>query len=136
MKIVALFIGILILSACSEEQPILEKAQQQIPETNEPAASHMTHTDSIKAPKTSSSKKTSPYHYTTIYTDQIGWGYDILENSSVRIHQPHIPAVQGNQGFKSASDAAKVAEKIIEKLDKGIMPPTLSIAEMEELGVL
>lgn len=135
MKIIALLIGIMLLIACNQEQPILEK-EQQIPETNEPTASHMTHTDSIKSQKTSSSKKSSPYHYTTIYTDEIGWGYDILENSSVRIHQPHIPAVQGNQGFKSANDAAKVAEKIIEKLDKGIMPPTLSIAEMEELGVL
>lgn len=136
MKIVALLIGTLLLIACNQEQPILEKEQLQIPESDEPAASHMTHTDSIKSQKISSSKKSSPYHYTTIYTDEIGWGYDILENSSVRIHQPHIPAVQGNQGFKSASDAAKVAEKIIEKLDKGIMPPTLSIAEMTELGVL
>lgn len=136
MKIVVLLIGLLLLSACSQDQPILEKEKRELPETIEPAASQMMNKDSIKPQKAPSSEKTTTYHYTTIYTENSGWGYDILENSSIRIHQPHIPAVQGNQGFKSAGDAAKVAEKIIEKLERGIMPPTLSISEMEELGVL
>ena len=136
MKIVVLLIGLLLLSACSQDQPILEKEKEPLPETNEPAASQMTNKDSIKPQKVASAEKTTTYHYTTIYTDGIGWGYDILENSTVRIHQPHIPAVQGNKGFKSAGDAAKVAEKIIEKLEQGIMPPTLSVTEMQELGVL
>jgi hypothetical protein len=78
----------------------------------------------------------SNYSYVTIFSDSIGWGYDILEGNVRRIHQPHIPAVQGNQGFKSGADAAKVAEKIIEKLNKGIMPPTISVDEMRDLGVL
>lgn len=136
MKTAALLLGLIVLSACSEEQPHLEQKEQESPVMGEPVSPQETEKDSIQPQKVSAEKQRSPYHYTTIYTDDVGWGYDILEKSTIRIHQPHIPAVQGNQGFKSASDAAKVAEKIIEKLEQGIMPPTLSIPEMEELGVL
>jgi len=136
MKTVALLVGLLVLSACGQEKSVREKTSKQLPVANESAEHTAIYTDSVQPVEVASSKKTSPYHYTTIYTNNIGWGYDILEHSTIRIHQPHIPAVQGNQGFKSAEDASKVAEKIIEKLERGIMPPTLSIAEMQELGVL
>ena len=65
-----------------------------------------------------------------------GFGYDIYENGALRIHQPHIPAVSGQKGFNRAEDALKTARFVMEKMQKGIMPPTLSEAELTNLGVL
>jgi hypothetical protein len=122
-----------ILVSCQDQsnQSISEESVEQ----RETAIDKPVENTSINTDK---SVKTTPsnYSYVTIYSDSIGWGYDIMEGSVRRIHQPHIPAVQGNQGFKSGADAAKVAEKIIEKLDNGIMPPTISVDEMRDLGVL
>lgn len=81
-------------------------------------------------------KPASNYRFVTLFDAQIGWGYDIYLNDVLKIHQPHIPVVQGIQGFKSAYDAELVAKKVIEKLDAGIMPPTLSEQELRELGVI
>jgi Domain of unknown function (DUF4907) len=122
-----------ILVSCQDQsnQSISEESVEQ----RETAIDKPVENTSVNTDK---SVKTTPsnYSYVTIYSDSIGWGYDIMEGSVRRIHQPHIPAVQGNQGFKSGADAAKVAEKIIEKLDNGIMPPTISVDEMRDLGVL
>jgi hypothetical protein len=78
----------------------------------------------------------SKYHYQIIQDAAIGFGYDIFEGTHMKIHQPHIPVIPGLQGFKNANDAEKVAQKVIEKLDSGIMPPSLSKDEMIALGVL
>lgn len=88
------------------------------------------HTPSTKQPV--SSRFRAQYYY----SDSLGWGYDVLEGNTLRIHQPHIPAIQGNHGFKSEYDAEKAANRVIEKLDHNIMPPTLSVDELRELGVL
>lgn len=64
------------------------------------------------------------------------WGYDIIENNQVIIHQPHIPAIAGNKGFKTKGDANITASFMVGKLQKGIMPPTISINDLDSLGVL
>jgi hypothetical protein len=65
-----------------------------------------------------------------------GWGYDILLNGEPHIHQPHIPAVSGNQGFKSEAAARKAANLIVWKMKHNIMPPSISTEELDSLGVL
>ena len=64
------------------------------------------------------------------------WCYDIYKNDKVFIHQTSIPAASGNQGFKTKADAKKVARLVIEKLEKGEMPPSVTIDEMKNLKVL
>lgn len=132
MKQLLLVLSVVLVS-CNDQSslPVSEESVEQ----RETAIDKPAENKDLTAGKTT---KTTPsnYSYVTIYSDSIGWGYDIMEGSVRRIHQPHIPAVQGNQGFKSGADAAKVAEKIIEKLDNGIMPPTISVDEMRDLGVL
>lgn len=88
-------------------------------------------------PELSNPKKiVSRYRFVTLFDAQIGWGYDIYLDDALKIHQPHIPVIQGIQGFKNAYDAELVAKKVIEKLENGIMPPTLSEQELNELGVI
>ena len=64
-----------------------------------------------------------------------GWGYRISEKGKQIIDQQTIPGVPGNQGFGTSEDAQKVAELVIEKLEKGTFPPTISEEELQKLGI-
>ena len=64
------------------------------------------------------------------------YGYDILLDGKMMIHQPSIPAMPGNEGFKTKADAKKTAELVISKIRKGEMPPTVSVEELKKLKVI
>ena len=64
------------------------------------------------------------------------YGYDVLADARLMIHQKSIPAMPGNEGFKTKADAEKVARLVISKIKKGEMPPTVSIEEMKKLKVI
>lgn len=64
-----------------------------------------------------------------------GWGYDVLVDGKVYVHQPHIPAIQGNYSFRSSEDAKKIATLVIYKLKNNIVPPSLSVEEIDSLGI-
>ena len=64
------------------------------------------------------------------------YGYDVLADGRLMIHQTSAPALPDNEGFKTKDDAIKVALLVIEKIKKGEMPPTISIDEMKQLSVI
>lgn len=81
--------------------------------------------------------KISPQYSIEIFnTNENEFGYDILVNGMKYVHQPHIPAIEGMAGFKSKEDAEKTASLMIEKIKNNIIPPTISKAELDSLGVL
>ena len=51
------------------------------------------------------------------------------------IKQEHIPTVQGIHSFSSQEQAQKAAEIIKAKIEQGIFPPTMSMAELQSIGV-
>ena len=62
--------------------------------------------------------------------------YDVFADGRLMIHQTSVPALPGNEGFKTKEDATKVALLVIDKIKKGEMPPTISIDEMKKLKVI
>ncbi len=64
------------------------------------------------------------------------WGYQLLRDGKVMIDQKNIPAIQGNRGFSSKEKAELMGDFILEKVKNGGFPPTVSIEEMDSLGVL
>jgi len=64
------------------------------------------------------------------------FGYDVFVDGKLMIHQASIPAMPGNEGFKTQDDAAKVAELVMNKIRKGEMPPTVSTKELQDLHVI
>lgn len=64
-----------------------------------------------------------------------GWGYQITQNKSVIINQPTIPAINGNHAFTSEAEARTVAMLVVEKLNHGHMPPSVTIKELDSLGI-
>jgi len=74
--------------------------------------------------------------YKIINTPNSTFCYDIYADNKLMIHQPSIPGVQGNDGFKTKSSAEKVAGLVISKIKKGEMPPTVTVDEMKKLKAL
>jgi hypothetical protein len=64
------------------------------------------------------------------------WGYDILVDNRMKIHQPSIPGQSGNEGFKTKEGAEKVAKLVIKKMKKGEMPPSIDAKEMKKLKAI
>jgi hypothetical protein len=64
------------------------------------------------------------------------WGYDILVENIMKIHQPNIPGLPGNKGFKTKAGAEKIAKLVITKMKAGEMPPTITIEEMKKLNAI
>src|ERR1017187_5782742 len=89
----------------------------------------------IPKPSGGETNKKASYSYTIIYAANNTWCYDIYKEKHLLIHQPSIPGLPGNEGFKTKADAEKIAKLVIEKIKKGEMPPTVTIDEMKKLKV-
>ncbi len=64
------------------------------------------------------------------------FGYEILVDGKKFIRQTSIPAVAGIEGFKTAAQAEKVAQFLIEKMKKNDALPAISLNELRQLDVL
>ena len=65
-----------------------------------------------------------------------GWGYAIYVDSTMYVKQEHIPAIAGVVPFASEADALLVGTLAKEKLEHGLMPPTVTVEEMVNLGIV
>ena len=72
----------------------------------------------------------------TFKTDA-GWGYDILKDDKIFIHQQFIPAIEGYKGFKNKDEAEKVGEITIERIKKGKGGglPQITLEELDSLHI-
>ena len=74
--------------------------------------------------------------YFIINVPENQFGYYIMIDGKMYIEQKNIPAVQSNNGFATKEDAEKIAKLAIEKIRQGEMPPTISVDELMEQGVI
>ena len=74
--------------------------------------------------------------YKVIDAPKHTYGYDVFGDGQLMIHQTSVPALPGNQGFKTKEAATKVALLVIDKIKQGEIPPTISIDEMKTLNVI
>jgi len=120
---------VLFLCACSvnENKP----NHHSTPKTK----ANKEHVQAPKPEKRAQEKIPSAYRFQIIGTPG-NFGYQIFDaTGKLIINQPSIPAIQGNKGFLSESDARKAAEFVIQKIDRGFFPPTFSVAELDSLGL-
>ena len=64
------------------------------------------------------------------------FGYDILLHGRPLVHQPTIPGLPGNEGFTTKERAQTVAEFVVKKIRNNEMPPTVTIEDLNSMGVL
>ena len=139
MKLVP-FVVIFFFLACTQEQPKSDSTSNiEASITEDEQTDPVTETDTEDNVQPSASEKpkvnSGKFVAKAVFSEGMGWGYDIYEGSSIRIHQPHIPAVEGNKGFSSETEALKVAELVIYKLEHGIVPPSITKQEMIQAGI-
>ncbi|AEW00995.1 hypothetical protein A4D02_13635 [Niastella koreensis] len=60
-------------------------------------------------------------HYSTFHTGH-GWGYDILVDTHIVIHQPMQPGKSGYDGYPTESAAQAEAQNVIESIKSGTHP--------------
>jgi len=70
------------------------------------------------------------------YKHDKGWGYEVLIGKKVFIKQECVPAVDGSNGFSTEEKAYKTACLVAEKLSEGNSFPSVTIEELDSLGVL
>jgi len=75
------------------------------------------------------------FRFEIFLTPNKSFGYIIYQNNRQFINQSTIPSRPGNDGFATKEDAAKVAMLVIEKIKKGIMPPTVTLQELQQLKI-
>jgi len=64
------------------------------------------------------------------------FGYNILVHGRPLVHQPTIPGLPGNEGFTAKESAQTVAEFVVKKIRNNLMPPTVTIEDLNNMGVL
>lgn len=68
------------------------------------------------------------------FLEQGYWGYDIIVNDKICIHQDYVPAIIGNQRFANKKEAELVGKMVLKKiLNKET--PTVNAGELEQLGI-
>ena len=81
------------------------------------------------------SQRRSSYQL-SIFQTSTGWGYNILVAGKPVVYQPTIPGLSGHRGFASESQAQKVGQYVVSKVEKGQFPPTLTHTELNQLGIV
>jgi hypothetical protein len=64
------------------------------------------------------------------------FGYDILLYGRPLVHQPNIPGLPGNEGFTTKERAQRVAKFVVKKIRNNEMPPTVTMDDLNKMGVL
>ncbi len=76
-------------------------------------------------------KTAKKIEYKTFQTTN-GWGYDILIDKKLAIHQQYIPAIPEKKGFDTEEFAKRAAGSVVDKLKNNKLP-TLSYAEINQI---
>jgi hypothetical protein len=62
------------------------------------------------------------FYEVELYKNGDGWGYDILKKKKVHIHQPFIPAVEGEVPFPDRKSAKNTGRLVIKKIRNNESP--------------
>ena len=110
-----LFIAAIFIWACSEKPKQEEKKAEEQPVV---------------------AQDSSEYRIEIIAGEANSFGYDIKKDGKLLIHQPHIPGVAGVRGFDTEEQARAAAQLMVNKMQKNIMPPTISEHEVDSIRSL
>ncbi|HAX93010.1 MAG TPA: DUF4907 domain-containing protein [Bacteroidales bacterium] len=72
------------------------------------------------------------FYEVALFRSGNGWGYDILREEKVYIHQPFMPAVEGEAPFRDKEAARKTGRLVVRKIRKHQLP-TISKEEIKSI---
>ena len=78
-------------------------------------------------------KRPAHHDYSSrVFQSGYGWGYDILVDDTVFIHQESVPVLAGKKGFLKKQQAEQTAQLIINKIERG-QPPTITTFDLKQI---
>ena len=101
-----------------------------------PAKGYLTPVSTRKTNDTANPYKDVALSCKIISSENNTFGYEILMNGRLYIHQTNIPGLPGNMGFKNKETAKNVANLVISKIRKNEMPPSVTTSELNKLNAL
>lgn len=91
---------------------------------------------SVEMSQPSVEKVTRKIDVKAIPSEGTTYGYEIYVDGKKYIYQPNIPGVSGKKGFRDEATALKVGQAVAEKIERGVMPPSITIAELKDLDAI
>jgi len=92
--------------------------------------------DPEEAPPETNPNASAHLEVEVIHSPNGTFGYNILMDGRIVVHQPNIPARPGVEGFRTVEGAQGVGELVMRKVRDNIFPPSVSVSELDSLGVL
>jgi len=136
MKWWSIFLVAGLLIACKTEAPeitdLRTEEEKQLSEQEEINVSEPVQELDIISEK---SDPNSPFSYRLIDGEN-GWGYQIYEDSVMRINQLHIPSLPGIRGFDTREKAERAAKYVLSETEKGNFPPTMTPEILRKIGAI
>ena len=124
-----------LLYSCSGESADSKSLQSETVPVSVPPLSHVNSTPTQFPQIQSNTIELKIFEVKDSTGKSKGWGYDIYVDNKKMIHQPIIPAIPGNNAFRTEKDAQKTGQLAVEKMKKTGSLPTLSVTELDSLGV-
>ena len=62
------------------------------------------------------------FYEVSLFKSGDGWGYDISKKDKIYIHQPYMPAVEGQVPFKDKRSAKKTGRLVVKKIRNHKLP--------------
>jgi hypothetical protein len=102
-----------------------------------PGFNKQKHQQQMKAITAANIKKAAAiqFQYFVTKAASSSYGYSIFANGNLYIQQNTIPAMGGTKGFADTTSAGKVARLAIKKIKLGMLPPTITISDLKNLGI-
>jgi len=72
------------------------------------------------------------FYEVSLFKSGDGWGYDILKKNKAYIHQPYMPAVEGQVPFKDKRSAKKTGKLVVKKIRNHKLP-AVTLEEIEAI---
>ncbi len=119
--------------AKTPETPVVENTNSTEPVISENTAIPDTLPDSLPDPISPNPSKVTEFVFLLTTNSDGTFGYEVTERGKLVISQPNIPGQSGTTGFTKKEQAAAAAALVIEKLEQGIMPPTISEKELKKI---
>lgn len=63
------------------------------------------------------------------------FGYDILSNGRLFVHQTNLPGRPGIEGCRTREEAERLAAFVMDKIRRGEMPPSVTQEELDSLKI-
>lgn len=138
MRIVLVVLSAVLISSCSESENTIEdlRSPDDLIEQNTNVETIEIETPEEIPSDIGVDDPNVGWSYKVVSISENNWGYQLFEDGTMKINQTSIPSVQGVNGFDSEEKAERTAIHILQKLEKGIFPPTVDKEELDSLGVL